>query len=83
MTPARLLLAGIIGLDMANHHPERVAKLAVTGANCRIDGYTVGFAISARLPGRERRAKAERHLGKARRPREADRTPLTNSVRGS
>lgn len=31
---------GIIGLDMAIHHPERVAKLAVTGANCRTDGYT-------------------------------------------
>ena len=31
---------GIIGLDMAIHHPERVTKLAVTGANCRTDGYT-------------------------------------------
>ena len=31
---------GIIGLDMAIHHPERVAKLAVTGANARVDGYT-------------------------------------------
>lgn len=31
---------GIIGLDMAIHHPERVTKLAVTGANSRIDGYT-------------------------------------------
>jgi pimeloyl-ACP methyl ester carboxylesterase len=31
---------GIIGLEMAIHHPERVAKLAVTGANCRTDGYT-------------------------------------------
>lgn len=31
---------GIIGLDMAVHHPERVAKLAVTGANARFDGYT-------------------------------------------
>ena len=31
---------GIIGLDMAIHHPERVAKLAVTGANSRTDGYT-------------------------------------------
>ena len=31
---------GIIGLDMAIHHPERVARLAVTGANARFDGYT-------------------------------------------
>ena len=31
---------GIIGLDMAIHHPERVAKLAVTGANSDTDGYT-------------------------------------------
>src|SRR5439155_9129836 len=31
---------GIIGLDMAVHHPERVTKFAVTGANARFDGYT-------------------------------------------
>ena len=31
---------GIIGLDMAIHHPGRVSKLAVTGANSRTDGYT-------------------------------------------
>src|SRR6266487_5304902 len=31
---------GIIGLDMAIHHPELVTKLAVTGANSRTDGYT-------------------------------------------
>jgi len=31
---------GIIGLDMAIHHPERVTKLAITGANSRTDGYT-------------------------------------------
>jgi pimeloyl-ACP methyl ester carboxylesterase len=31
---------GIIGLDMAIHHPRRVSKLAVTGANARFDGYT-------------------------------------------
>ena len=31
---------GIIGLDMAIHHPERVTKLAVTGANAHVDGYT-------------------------------------------
>ena len=31
---------GIIGIDMAIHHPERVTKLAVTGANSRTDGYT-------------------------------------------
>ena len=31
---------GIIGLDMAIHHPERVTNLAVTGANSRTDGYT-------------------------------------------
>jgi pimeloyl-ACP methyl ester carboxylesterase len=31
---------GIVGLDMAIHHPERVTKLAVTGANSRVDGYT-------------------------------------------
>jgi pimeloyl-ACP methyl ester carboxylesterase len=31
---------GIIALEMAIHHPDRVAKLAVSGANCRTDGYT-------------------------------------------
>jgi pimeloyl-ACP methyl ester carboxylesterase len=31
---------GIIGLDMAIHHPELVIKLAVTGANARFEGYT-------------------------------------------
>jgi pimeloyl-ACP methyl ester carboxylesterase len=31
---------GIVGLDMAIHHPERVTKLAVTGAQSRNDGYT-------------------------------------------
>jgi pimeloyl-ACP methyl ester carboxylesterase len=31
---------GIIGLDMAIHHPERVTKLAVSGANARFEGYT-------------------------------------------
>src|SRR5437899_7284178 len=31
---------GIIGIDMAIHHPERVAKLAITGSNSRADGYT-------------------------------------------
>jgi pimeloyl-ACP methyl ester carboxylesterase len=31
---------GIIGLDMATHHPARVVKLAVTGVNSRTDGYT-------------------------------------------
>jgi pimeloyl-ACP methyl ester carboxylesterase len=31
---------GIIGLEMAIHHPERVTKLAVTGANAHFDGYT-------------------------------------------
>jgi len=31
---------GIIGLDLAIHHPEHVTKLAVTGANSRTDGYT-------------------------------------------
>jgi pimeloyl-ACP methyl ester carboxylesterase len=31
---------GIIGLDIAIHHPERVTKLAVTGANARFEGYT-------------------------------------------
>jgi pimeloyl-ACP methyl ester carboxylesterase len=30
----------IIGLDIAIHHPERVTRLAVTGANSRTDGYT-------------------------------------------
>jgi len=30
---------GIIGLDMAIHHPARVTKLAVTGANSRTNGY--------------------------------------------
>ena len=31
---------GIIGLDMAIHHPERVTKLAVTVAQTSNDGYT-------------------------------------------
>jgi pimeloyl-ACP methyl ester carboxylesterase len=31
---------GIIGLDIAIHHPERVTRLAVSGANSRVDGYT-------------------------------------------
>jgi pimeloyl-ACP methyl ester carboxylesterase len=31
---------GVIGLDIAIHHPARVTKLAVTGANARFDGYT-------------------------------------------
>ena len=31
---------GITGLDMAIRHPERVAKLVVTGTNSHTDGYT-------------------------------------------
>jgi pimeloyl-ACP methyl ester carboxylesterase len=31
---------GIIGLDIAIHHPDLVTKLSVTGANARTDGYT-------------------------------------------
>ena len=31
---------GIIGLDMAIHHPERVTRLVLTGVNSRTDGYT-------------------------------------------
>jgi pimeloyl-ACP methyl ester carboxylesterase len=31
---------GIIGIDIAIHHSEMVTKLAVTGANSRVDGYT-------------------------------------------
>ena len=31
---------GIIGLDIAIRHPERVTKLVVTGTNSRTDGYT-------------------------------------------
>jgi pimeloyl-ACP methyl ester carboxylesterase len=31
---------GIIGLDIAIHHPESVTKLAVIRANARFDGYT-------------------------------------------
>jgi pimeloyl-ACP methyl ester carboxylesterase len=34
---------GIVGLDMAIHHPERVRKLGVTGANFRTDAYVEGF----------------------------------------
>jgi len=32
---------GIVGVDMAIHHPERVTKLALTGVNARVDGYTM------------------------------------------
>ncbi len=39
---------GIIGLDIAIHHPERVTKLALTGANTRTDGYTEESRESAR-----------------------------------
>lgn len=39
---------GIIGIDMAVHHPERVTKLALTGVNVRIDGYTEESQIWAR-----------------------------------
>jgi len=31
---------GIIGLDIAIHHPERVTQLVLTGVNSRVDGYT-------------------------------------------
>lgn len=31
---------GIIGLDMAIHHPDRIKALVVTGSNTRTDGYT-------------------------------------------
>ena len=31
---------GIIGIDIAIHHPERVTKLVVSGSNTRVDGYT-------------------------------------------
>jgi pimeloyl-ACP methyl ester carboxylesterase len=31
---------GIVGLDMAIHHPSRVTKLVVTGATARFDGNT-------------------------------------------
>jgi pimeloyl-ACP methyl ester carboxylesterase len=31
---------GIVGLDMAIHHPKRVTKLVVTGATARFDGNT-------------------------------------------
>jgi pimeloyl-ACP methyl ester carboxylesterase len=33
---------GMLGLDMAMHHPERVRRLAVTGSNFRTDGYVEG-----------------------------------------
>lgn len=39
---------GIVGLDMAIHHPDLVSKLAVTGANSRVDGYTAEAQESAR-----------------------------------
>lgn len=32
---------GIIGLDIAISHPQRVTRLALTGVNARTDGYTV------------------------------------------
>jgi len=31
---------GVVALDLAIHHPQRVTKLALTGANSRNDGYT-------------------------------------------
>jgi pimeloyl-ACP methyl ester carboxylesterase len=39
---------GIIGLDIAIHHPGRVASLVLTGANARVDGYTAGAQAWAR-----------------------------------
>jgi pimeloyl-ACP methyl ester carboxylesterase len=39
---------GIIGLDIAIHHPRRVASLVLTGANSRIDGYTAEAQAWAR-----------------------------------
>lgn len=39
---------GIIGLDIAIHHPERVAKLVITGSNTRTDGYSAEAQASAR-----------------------------------
>jgi pimeloyl-ACP methyl ester carboxylesterase len=46
---------GIIGLDMAVHHPEHVTRLAVTGANARFDGlYQREPGMGAQLRSRER-----------------------------
>ena len=39
---------GVVGLDMAIHHPDLVRKLAVTGANSRVDGYTAEVQESTR-----------------------------------
>jgi len=39
---------GIIGLDIAIHHPGRVTRLVLTGANTRVDGYTLECQESAR-----------------------------------
>ncbi len=39
---------GIIGLDMAIHHPDRVTSLVLTGANSRVDGYTAEAQAWAR-----------------------------------
>jgi pimeloyl-ACP methyl ester carboxylesterase len=33
---------GILGIDMAIHHPDRVRKLAITGSNFRTDAYSEG-----------------------------------------
>jgi pimeloyl-ACP methyl ester carboxylesterase len=30
---------GVLGLDMAIHHPDRVSRLAVSGTNFRVDGF--------------------------------------------
>ena len=33
---------GIVGFDMAIHHPDRVTKLVITGSNFRTDAYSEG-----------------------------------------
>ena len=40
---------GMVGLDMAMHHPDLVTKLAVTGANFRLDAYA-GNVLDWLLP---------------------------------
>lgn len=65
---------GIVAPDMAIDQPDRVNKLAVTGVNSRVDGYTAEVQHWARtfVPDDEPLSEAYAHLS----PDEADHWPI-------